>query len=43
MDKLEAELAKTKRELRNWRWFAAVAVVMVAVLVMLAGVPYLMG
>ena len=43
MDKMESELAKTKRDLRNWRYLAAVVVVLVAVVVVLAGVPFLMG
>ena len=40
MDNLENELARTRRDLRNWRYFAAVSVMLAAVCVVMAGVPY---
>ena len=42
MENLEAELAKTRRDLRNWRWFAAVSVMLTGVVVVMAGIPYIM-
>ncbi len=36
MESLEAELAKTRRDLRNWRYFAAVAVLLAMVVVIMA-------
>lgn len=43
MDKNDSELAKAKRDLRNWRYLAAVVVVLVAIVVVLAGVPFLIS
>lgn len=42
MDNLETELAQTRRDLRNWRWLAAVSVMLAAVVVIMAGIPYAM-
>ena len=43
MDNPDSELAKARRALRNWRWLAAIMVVLAAVVVMMAGVPYVMN
>ena len=43
MDNLENELAKTRRELRNWRYLAAVSVMLATIMVVLAAVPFAMS
>ena len=43
MEPIGSELSQTRRDLRNWRWLAAVSVMLAAVVVVLAAVPYAMS